>query len=129
MGVAGGQIETAGKFFEPSEEESERMAAGTTRRTRHVPPSLLTQTPFWACARSSLRPRTPTLVKMDRRGDDNNDKDTREQRKSLISQRRRNTGGNDVEHKVGQEAEREHEDSEGHDLIVKSSSHSRTVTR
>jgi hypothetical protein len=42
MGVAGGQIETAGRFFELSEEESERMAAGTTRRTRHVPTSLLT---------------------------------------------------------------------------------------
>ena len=47
MGVAGGQIETAaaGRFFELSEEESERMAAGTTRRTRHVPPSLLAQRP------------------------------------------------------------------------------------
>ena len=45
MGVAGGQIETAGRFFEPSEEDSERMAAGTTRRTRHVPTSLLTQRP------------------------------------------------------------------------------------
>ena len=44
MGVAGGQIETAaaGRFFELSEEESERMAARTTRRTRHVPTSLLT---------------------------------------------------------------------------------------
>ena len=45
LGVAGGQIETAGRFFEPSEEESERMVAETTRRTRHVPTSLLTQRP------------------------------------------------------------------------------------
>ena len=61
LGVAGGQIETAGRFFEPSEEESERMVAETTNASR-ADLSAHTKTSFWACARSSLRPRTPTFL-------------------------------------------------------------------
>ena len=48
-------FKAAGRFFEPSEGESERMAAGTTRRMRHVPPSLLTQRPH---SGSALVPRS-----------------------------------------------------------------------
>ena len=60
MGVAGGQIETAGRFFELSEEESERMDDKTNASRAAL--SAHTKTPFWACTRSSLRPRTSTRV-------------------------------------------------------------------
>ena len=62
MGVAGGQIETAGRFFELSEEESERMDDKTNASRAALSAHTLAKTPFWACTRSSLRPRTPTSV-------------------------------------------------------------------
>jgi hypothetical protein len=41
------KFEAAGRFFEPSKGNSNGMAAGMTRRTCHVLPSLLTQRPYF----------------------------------------------------------------------------------